>query len=346
MFNNKTILITGGTGSFGQKFVQTLLTKYSPKTVIVYSRDELKQYEMQQLFPSDRIRFVLGDVRDRNGLIKATRGVDYVVHSAALKQIPIAERNPVECIKTNINGAQNIIDAALTNNVKKVVALSTDKAVLPVSLYGATKLAADKLFIAANSVAGNDQTTLFSVVRYGNVINTRGSVIPYFRKLIQKNSPYLPITDNRMTRFWISLEQGIDAVISAFNMMNGGEIFVPKTPSIRIIDLASAMAPGLPQKIIGIRPGEKIHEVLCPSNEAHLTYEFSDHFMIISENHKYFQNAELQINTLGEIGKKVPAGFEYNSNTNNSFLSTNEIILLHEQIGLSMGIDTAIKSCV
>ena len=270
MFNNKSILITGGTGSFGRRYVKTLLERYQPKRLIIYSRDELKQFEMEQEFHQECMRYFIGDVRDRDRLIQAMNGVDYVIHAAALKQIPAAEYNPMECIKTNIHGAENVIQAALANNVEKVMALSTDKAANPINLYGATKLASDKLFVAANNVVGWHRTR-FATVRYGNVVGSRGSVVPFFNKLIAERSDHLPITDERMTRFWITLQQGVDFVLKNFERMHGGEIFVPRIPSIKVADLARAMAPDLPHRIIGIRPGEKLHEVMCPADDSHLT---------------------------------------------------------------------------
>jgi UDP-N-acetylglucosamine 4,6-dehydratase len=254
MFNDKSILITGGTGSFGKRYIQTLLERYRPKRLVVYSRDELKQYEMEQKFHQDCMRYFIGDVRDRDRLIQAMNGVDFVIHAAALKQVPAAEYNPMECIKTNIYGAENVIQAALANNVEKVIALSTDKAANPINLYGATKLASDKLFAAGNNIVGGHRTR-FSVVRYGNVVGSRGSVVPFFKQRIADGSDHLPITDARMTRFWITLQQGVDFVLKNFERMHGGEIFVPKIPSVRVVDLARAMAPNLPHRIIGIRPG-------------------------------------------------------------------------------------------
>ncbi len=325
MFNNKSILITGGTGSFGKKYVQTILDRYKPKKIIIYSRDELKQYEMAQTYNASCMRYFIGDVRDKERLIQAMSGVDFVIHAAALKQVPAAEYNPMECIKTNIHGAENVIDAALVNNVEKVIALSTDKAANPINLYGATKLVSDKLFVAANNIAGGHKTR-FSVVRYGNVVGSRGSVVPFFNKLIDSKADHLPITDERMTRFWITLQGGVDFVLKNFERMSGGEIYVPKIPSVRITDLAKAMAPNLPQKIVGIRPGEKIHEVMCPSDDSHLTLEFKDHYVIkpsISFNdvsHSFIENK------LGEHGKPVEQGFEYNSGSNQAFMNIQEII--------------------
>jgi UDP-N-acetylglucosamine 4,6-dehydratase/5-epimerase len=319
MFNGKSILITGATGSFGKSFIKTLLQRYQPRRVIVFSRDELKQYEMQQVFNDPCMRYFLGDVRDAQRLQQAMRGVDYVVHAAALKQVPAAEYNPMECIKTNIQGAENVINAALANNVVKVIALSTDKAANPINLYGATKLVSDKLFVAANNIAGGHETR-FSVVRYGNVVGSRGSVVPFFNQLIADGAKHIPITDPRMTRFWISLQQGVDLVFKGFDRMYGGEIFVPKIPSARITDLASAMAPELPQKVIGIRPGEKLHEIMCPADNAHHTLEFEDHFVICPAI-TFTVQADYRKNALGEVGKPVPEGFEYNSGTNDDFLS-------------------------
>ncbi len=279
MFNDKIVLITGGTGSFGRKCVQTLLAGFRPKKVIVYSRDELKQFEMQQSTNDPAMRYFIGDVRDQPRLSTALRGVDYVIHAAALKQVPAAEYNPMECIKTNVYGAENVITAAIENEVQKVIALSTDKAALPINLYGATKLASDKLFVAANNIAGGHKTR-FAVVRYGNVVGSRGSVLPFFRKLLAEGATKLPITDPRMTRFWIMLEQGVDFVLRCFAKMQGGEIFVPKIPSAKITDLASALAPGLATEVIGIRPGEKLHETLCPADDAHNTIEFAHHYVM------------------------------------------------------------------
>lgn len=279
MFNDKSILITGGTGSFGRKYTQTILERYQPRRLVIYSRDELKQFEMQQVFDSPALRYFIGDVRDQERLKQAMNGIDYVIHAAALKQVPAAEYNPMECIKTNIHGAENVIKAALQNNVEKVIALSTDKAANPINLYGATKLASDKLFVAANNIAGRHRTR-FAVVRYGNVVGSRGSVVPFFKKLIAEGADALPITDERMTRFWITLQQGVDFVLKNFQRMYGGEIFVPKIPSMRITDLASAMAPDMPAKIIGIRPGEKLHEIMCPADDSHLTLEFHDHYVL------------------------------------------------------------------
>lgn len=323
MFNNKSILVTGGTGSFGKQFIRTVLALYKPKKIIVYSRDELKQFEMQQEFDQPEMRYFIGDVRDGERLKQAMRGVDFVVHAAALKQVPAAEYNPMECIKTNINGAKNVIDAALENEVDRVVALSTDKAANPINLYGATKLVSDKLFVAANNIAGGHRTR-FSVVRYGNVVGSRGSVVPFFRKLIDKGEKELPITDSNMTRFWISLSQGVEFVFNAFKRMQGGEIFIPKIPSSKITDLAEAIAPGMVQKVIGIRPGEKLHEIMCPADDSHLTLEFKDHF-VIQPTITFMAPTDYTINRLGEKGTPVPQGFEYNSGTNSHFLTVEEL---------------------
>ncbi len=319
MFNDKSILVTGGTGSFGKKFIKTLLARYKPRRVIVFSRDELKQFEMQQVYDSPAMRFFLGDVRDGQRLRQAMRGVDFVVHAAALKQVPAAEYNPMECIKTNIQGAENVINAALENNVEKVIALSTDKAANPINLYGATKLVSDKLFVAANNIAGGHRTR-FAVVRYGNVVGSRGSVVPFFRKLIDDGAKELPITDARMTRFWITLQDGVDFVFTNFKRMHGGEIFVPKIPSSRITDLAAAIAPDLPTRIIGIRPGEKLHEVMCPSDSAHQTIEFAEHY-VIRPAINFAEEVDYRRSVIGESGQQVPEGFEYNSGTNPVFLT-------------------------
>lgn len=332
MLNDKSILITGGTGSFGRQFIRTVLSHYEPKRLIVYSRDEVKQFDMQQEFSAPCLRYFLGDVRDAKRLTQAMQGVDLVVHAAALKQIPAAEYNPMECIKTNIYGAENIIQAALINRVDKVIALSTDKAANPINLYGATKLASDKLFIAANNIVGKTNTR-FSVVRYGNVIGSRGSVVPFFQSLIQKNATDLPITDERMTRFWITLQQGVNFLIKNFSRMQGGEIFVPKIPSIRMIDLAQAMAPNLPIKIVGIRPGEKLHEIMCPADYAHLTLEYGDHYVLTPAITFYSHSNDFRENQLGETGKQVPEDFEYNSNKNPIFLTVNEIRELNKKEG-------------
>lgn len=318
MFNGKNILITGGTGSFGKKYTEILLRHYKPNKIIIFSRDELKQYEMAQQFRDPCMRFFIGDVRDAPRLKSAMYGVHFVIHAAALKHVPIAEYNPMECIKTNIHGAQNVIDACLECGVQKVIALSTDKAANPINLYGATKLASDKLFVAANNIKGARRTQ-FSVVRYGNVVGSRGSVVPLFKKLIAEGSKELPITDARMTRFWITLEQGVHFVLKNFERMQGGEIFIPKIPSMTMMELAKSMAPHLEVKIIGIRPGEKLHEVMVPKDDSHLTLEFDDHF-VIQPTILFTQQNDFTCNALGEVGKSVEYGFEYSSQTNQMWL--------------------------
>ena len=331
MFNNKSILITGGTGSFGKECAKMLLGHYKPKRLIVYSRDELKQFEMEKVFPDDCMRYFIGDVRDRDRLMQAMNGVDYVIHAAALKQVPAAEYNPMECIKTNIHGAENVIHAALEKNVKQVIALSTDKAANPINLYGATKLCSDKLFVAANNIVGEGRTR-FSVVRYGNVVGSRGSVVPLFKKLITDHSDHLPVTDASMTRFWITLQQGVDFVLKNFYRMHGGELFVPKIPSIKVVDLARAMAPELRHKIIGVRPGEKMHEILCPADDSHLTLEFDDHFVIMPTI-QFNAFVEFGINKLNETSRPVESGFEYHSGKNHHFLDLKEIVALNKISG-------------
>jgi UDP-N-acetylglucosamine 4,6-dehydratase len=330
MFNGKSVFISGGTGSFGKQYTKTILERYKPKRIVIFSRDELKQFDMQQEFNAPEMRYFIGDVRDFSRLREAMRGIDYVIHAAALKQVPAAEYNPMECVKTNIHGAENIIRAALECQVDKVIALSTDKAANPINLYGATKLASDKLFVAANNIVGSDRTT-FSVVRYGNVVGSRGSVVPFFRKLIANKTDSLPITDERMTRFWITLQEGVDFVLKNFERMHGGEIFVPKIPSVRIVDLAKAMAPNLPLKHVGIRPGEKLHEIMCPMDDSHLTLEFDDHFVLQPTIRFYSKSNDYTINKLGEQGKLVEQGFEYNSGKNPHFLSIEEIQAYNER---------------
>lgn len=319
MLNGKNILITGGTGSFGKKFVQIVLENYKPKRLIIFSRDELKQFEMAQQFPDskyDCIRYFIGDVRDKERLNRAFHNVDYIIHAAALKQVPAAEYNPFEAVKTNILGAQNIINVAIDQGVKRVITLSTDKAANPINLYGATKLCSDKLFIAGNAYVGRNQTT-FSVVRYGNVIGSRGSVIPFFLK--QKETGILPITDPGMTRFWITLEQGVNFVLECLERMVGGELFVPKIPSMNMMELAKAIAPECKTEIIGIRPGEKLHEVMVPKDDAHRTIEYDDKY-IIQPDFRFFGR---RFNSTG--GKPVLEGFEYNSETNPWKLSISEM---------------------
>lgn len=330
MFDNKTILITGGTGSFGKKYVEHILAGFKPRKVIIFSRDELKQFEMQQVYNDRCMRYFIGDVRDGDRLKEAMDGVDYVIHAAALKQVPAAEYNPFECIKTNIHGAQNVIQAAIARGVEKVIALSTDKAANPVNLYGATKLASDKLFVAANNMVGS-RPTRFSVVRYGNVVGSRGSVVPFFLKLIEQGATELPITHEGMTRFMITLDQGVQFVLKNFARMHGGEIFVPKIPSMRMVDLASAMAPHLPHKIVGIRPGEKLHEIMCPSDDSHLTLEFADHY-VIKPTIQFAHHSDFALNRLGERGVPVDEGFEYNSGNNTEWLSGPEFLAMAKDV--------------
>lgn len=319
MLNEKTILITGGTGSFGKKFTKIVLEKYRPKKLIIFSRDELKQYEMAREFPDSTypcIRYFLGDVRDKERLTRAFHGVDIVVHTAALKQVPAAEYNPFEAVKTNILGAQNVINVAIDQGVKKVIALSTDKAANPINLYGATKLCSDKLFIAGNSYVGFDQT-IMSVVRYGNVVGSRGSVVPFF--LQQKSTGILTITDPRMTRFWITLEQGVQFVLDCLDRMVGGELFVPKLPSMNIMDLAKAVAPECRTEVVGIRPGEKLHEVMIPRDDARRTLDFGSYY-IIQPDFRFFTHR-----FKNDDGQPVPEDFEYNSGTNDRWLSIDEL---------------------
>ncbi len=324
---NKIIMITGGTGSFGQMCTKHLL-KHKVKKVIIYSRDELKQFEMSNKFNSSKLRFLLGDVRDRDRLQLATKQVDMIIHAAALKQVPAAEYDPMEFIKTNIYGAENVISASIENNVKKIIALSTDKAANPLNLYGATKLCSDKLFINANNLSG-DADTKFSVVRYGNVIGSRGSVLPYFKSLIQKNVKSLPVTDERMTRFWIMLDYGVKFVLNSIDLMVGGELFIPKSPSIKIVDLVKALDQNIKYHIIGIRPGEKLHEILCPEDSARDTLEFKDYYLIRPSPHHIDsskgKNNSYKINKNREKGKFVKDNFVYSSDTNAHFLSIKEL---------------------
>jgi UDP-N-acetylglucosamine 4,6-dehydratase/5-epimerase len=318
MLSNATILVTGGTGSFGHAFTALTLAKFNPKKIIILSRDEMKQWEMAKLYPNDsRVRFFIGDVRDRERLYRAFRGVDYVVHAAATKIVPTAEYNPFECVKTNINGAMNVIDAAIDCGVKRVVALSTDKASSPINLYGATKLASDKLFVASNSYGG-EHGTRFSVVRYGNVMGSRGSVIPFFRSIADKG--VLPITDPRMTRFMISLEQGVDLVWWAFDDMEGGEIYVKKIPSMNITDIARVIAPDARQEVVGIRPGEKLHEQMIGPEDAPHTYEYKDHFKILPAIHNW-SSTPARI----KDGVKVQDDFTYASDTNAQWMAPQEL---------------------
>ena len=320
MLNNKAILITGGTGTFGKAFTKYVFTHYNPKKIIIYSRDEFKQFIMQNEFKeyADKLRFFIGDVRDKERLTRALQGVDYVIHAAALKQVPACEYNPAEAIKTNIHGAQNVIDACLDTGVSKVVALSTDKAVNPVNLYGGTKLVSDKLFIAANAYAGAKDIS-FSIVRYGNVAGSRGSIIPLFDNIIKNGGTQLPITDYRMTRFWISLNQGIELVIKALEEAKGGETFISKIPSFHITDLAEAMAPGMKMKEVGIRAGEKLHEIMITVEDAPHTYEYEKHFII------YPQMVWSEKKKVVPTGKKVPEGFSYSSDNNAEWLSVDKI---------------------
>ena len=329
MLNNKTILVTGGTGSFGKCFTRYVLTHYQPKKIIIYSRDEFKQWMMADEFREyeDKLRFFIGDVRDLNRLKRACEGVDYIIHAAALKQVPACEYNPNEAIKTNINGAMNVIDAALDSGVHRVVALSTDKAVNPVNLYGGTKLVSDKLFVAANAYAGTKDIN-FSIVRYGNVAGSRGSVIPVFRKVISEGMTELPVTDVRMTRFWISLTQGVELVIKALSEAKGGETFISKIPSFKVTDLAEAMLPGCTIRETGIRPGEKLHEIMVTTEDSYTTYEFDKHFIVYPQmtwNNK--QQPDLS-------GRKVEEGFSYSSGTNTEWLSVEDIRKLLKDLDL------------
>ncbi|SFE23529.1 UDP-N-acetylglucosamine 4,6-dehydratase (inverting) [Marinobacter sp. DSM 26671] len=318
MFENSSILITGGTGSFGHTFVPMLLERFNPRKVIIFSRDEMKQWEMAKKFAGDhRVRFFIGDVRDKDRLYRALDGVDYVVHAAATKIVPTAEYNPFECIKTNINGAMNLIDACIDKGVKRVVALSTDKASSPINLYGATKLASDKLFVSGNSYAGGHETR-FAVVRYGNVMGSRGSVIPFFMSV--KDQGVLPITDERMTRFMISLEEGVELVWHAFEDMEGGEIYVKKIPSMKVTDLARVVAPDAKHEIVGIRPGEKLHEQMIGAEDSYYTYEYPEHFKILPAIHDWSADAARI-----KDGKKVPEGFVYSSDNNTEWMSQDDL---------------------
>ncbi|HUZ72612.1 MAG TPA: UDP-N-acetylglucosamine 4,6-dehydratase (inverting) [Stellaceae bacterium] len=321
-FDDKSVLITGGTGSFGRRFIDTLLRHSSARRLIVFSRDEYKQYEMQQQFDRDqtaRLRFFIGDVRDAERVELATREVDIIIHAAALKQVPTAEYNPFECIRTNVSGAENVVRAALRNGVKRVIALSTDKAANPVNLYGASKLASDKIFIAANNLSGKSDIR-FAVVRYGNVVGSRGSVIPLYHKLVAEGASYLPVTDERMTRFWITLQQGVAFVVTSLAMMRGGEIFVPKIPSMRIADLARCMAPGLPIKVVGIRPGEKLHEVMVTEDDSRQTLELADRY-IIEPSFAFWQRASY----VDDGAAPVIPGFRFTSDTNTDWLDAERL---------------------
>jgi UDP-N-acetylglucosamine 4,6-dehydratase/5-epimerase len=323
--NDKSVMITGGTGSFGRHFVKTVLAHYKPRKLIIFSRDELKQYEMQQSFGPEQhpcMRYFIGDVRDRDRLDLAMRDVDYVIHAAALKQVPTAEYNPFECIRTNVFGAENVVYAALRRNVRKVIALSTDKAANPINLYGASKLASDKIFVAANNLAGADGTR-FAVVRYGNVVGSRGSVVPFFKKLAESGAGELPITDARMTRFWITLTQGVNLVLSSMEMCRGGEIYIPKIPSTTLTGLANMLGPQMPHKIVGIRPGEKLHETMIPADDSHWTVELEDRFVILAS----FAAAARQA-YLNRGAKPVAEGFSYSSDNNPEQLDARGLQLL------------------
>lgn len=323
MINGKDLLVTGGTGSFGQRFVRTVLERYEPARLIVFSRDELKQLQMRERFPTSKypvMRYFIGDVRDRERLYRAFDGVHVVIHAAAMKQVPACEYNPLEAIRTNVMGAANIVDAAIDRNVERVVALSTDKAASPVNLYGATKLASDKLFIAANNYAGS-HPTVFSVVRYGNVVGSRGSVIPLF--LERRENGVLPITDGRMTRFWITLDQGVDFVLESLERMRGGEVFVPKIPSMNIMDLARAIAPECETEIVGIRPGEKLHEVMVPEADARNTVEYDDWYAILPSYSEWKENGWII-----DGGRRCSDGFQYSSDTNDRWLSVSDLRML------------------
>lgn len=320
-FSDKTVLVTGGTGSFGRKFAEAVLRHQNPKALRVFSRGELLQHEMQQAFRDDRLRFFIGDVRDRNRLYRAMAGVDIVIHAAALKQVPTAEYNPIEAVRTNINGAVNVIDAAVDSGVGKVMAISTDKAVHPVNLYGATKMVMERLFTQANVYSGPGKAK-FSCVRYGNVVGSRGSVVPLF--LQQKKTGSISITDPRMTRFWITLEEGVQFVISCLDRMQGGEVFVPRIPSMRITDLADAIAPGVTSEVVGIRPGEKLHEVLLTEDEARHATEFDSHFVIEPEHH-FWSRDHLK------GGRALPEGFRYSSDNNTRWLTSDELIRMVEE---------------
>ncbi|HZT89951.1 MAG TPA: UDP-N-acetylglucosamine 4,6-dehydratase (inverting) [Stellaceae bacterium] len=321
-FDGKSVLVTGGTGSFGRLFIRNLMARSRPERLIVFSRDEFKQYEMQQMLQGPEaaaLRFFIGDVRDPERLDLAAREVDIIVHAAALKHVPAAEYNPFECIRTNITGAENVVRAALRNDVSRVIALSTDKAASPINLYGATKLASDKIFVAANNLAGS-RATRFAVVRYGNVVGSRGSVIPLFRRLVAEGADSLPVTDLRMTRFWITLQQGVDFVVSSLAMMHGGEIFVPKIPSMRIADLARAMGPDLQQRVVGIRPGEKLHEVMITEDDSRQTLELGDRYVIEPVFSFWDRTPYLE-----RGAKPVHEGFRYSSDTNTAWLEDGEL---------------------
>jgi UDP-N-acetylglucosamine 4,6-dehydratase len=332
-FNNKTVFVTGGTGSFGRQFVRSVLQRFKLRKLIIFSRDELKQYEMQAALDAEfghrELRFFIGDVRDVDRLEMAMRGVDYVIHAAALKQVPTAEYNPIECIRTNVYGAENIVTAALRCNVEKIIALSTDKAASPINLYGASKLCSDKIFIAANNLSG-DIGTRFSVVRYGNVLGSRGSVVPLFLRLVREGAKEIPITDPRMTRFWITLKQGIEFVLSSMDMMQGGEIFVPKIPSMEIGELADVLAPGLKHNVVGIRPGEKLHETMITTDDARRTVELDDRY-VIQPDFSYWRAMDYEYKNASPVSRD----FHYSSDNNKLWLDGDELRkLLADEINL------------
>tara|TARA_B100000686_G_scaffold350511_1_gene446697 strand:+ start:1147 stop:2145 length:999 start_codon:yes stop_codon:yes gene_type:complete len=331
MFNNKNVLITGGTGSFGTLFIKKILKKFNPKKLIIYSRDELKQSLIAKKIKDPSLRFFIGDVRDDERLTLAMEGVDFVVHAAALKQVDAAEYNPMECIKTNVNGAENVVKAAIKNNVQKIIALSTDKASDPINLYGATKLTSDKIFSSANNIVGKKKIR-FSIVRYGNVVGSRGSVVQIFDQFKKDQLNYFPITDQRMTRFWITLDEAVDFVFSCFFRMVGGEVFIPKIPSIKIVNLAKAMDPKKKHKIIGIRSGEKLHEKMISANESHLTLDFKNYY-IIRPSIKFEKRVNYSKNNLGEKGKRVVENFEYTSDKNLNFLNIEQIKKINKKEG-------------
>ena len=326
LFYNSSVLITGGTGSFGERAVHYILKKFKPKRLIIFSRDEFKQFNLDSRIPKkykNKVRFFIGDVRDKERLTRAMKNVQYVIHAAAMKHVKASEYNPIEAVKTNIIGAENIINASLDSGVQKVIALSTDKAANPSNLYGATKLCSDKLFIAANNIAGGDITN-FSVVRYGNVLGSRGSVVEIFKEIIESNKGFIPITHPKMTRFWITLRQGIEFVLSSFPYMSGGEIFVPKIPSMKIVELARCIAPNLKQKIVGIRVGEKLHEVMITKEDALSTIEIDDRYIILPNNVLKYKDRKYKFKN--KKGKQVKNGFEYSSDTNNNWLNNKELL--------------------
>ena len=326
--DGKTVLVTGGTGSFGRQFIRTVLGRFKTRRCIVFSRDEQKQYDMGQEIPDTQfreIRYFIGDVRDVDRLEMAMRGVDYVVHAAALKHVPIAEYNPFECVRTNIDGAENVVKAAIRSGVRKVIALSTDKAANPINLYGATKLASDKIFVAANNLSGAGGCR-FSVVRYGNVIGSRGSVIPFFRRLVAEKRDRLPITDPRMTRFWITLQQGVNFVLSSMELMHGGEIFVPKIPSMKMVDVAACIGPGLPHEVVGIRPGEKLHEVMVPEDDARNTVEIDDRYIVLPA----FGDDPTR-GWIGRGARAVDPDFHYASDSNHEWLTADELAVMMQE---------------